>query len=167
MKLNLKQRVVLLVTIAFGLFFAVAAKVTLSDWKYVQGDRHALKNLELINAMSSLVDAVQGERGKSALFINGKIDQTELSGQRNQVDSLIPKAETLLDESFLKQKSKLYIQDAIKDIGSARQIVDIRAGLSQATGSYNKLIEWLIKCNFSLFSSNTIDLYQPLNQLVV
>lgn len=140
MKLNLKSRVIILVLVSFTLFLAVAAKTVYENWEKSRSYHLAVSNLKIAEAISSLVNSIQKERGLSTTYLHGGVEYQEVNNQRQESDQLNNEVRTLLLTSQIPEDAKNQVVEAFEHSVQARRLVDSKEEVSKVSTEYNEVI---------------------------
>ncbi|GIL16508.1 MAG: methyl-accepting chemotaxis protein [Oligoflexia bacterium] len=144
MKLSLKQKIAVLVAIPSGTFLLFASVMLFKNYKTYLDGQVATENVKIQEATSKWIHQIQIERGKSALFLGGKITENELSEQRTKSDEERKITESRYSSSSLKEELEKSLNQAITLFLSARTAVDEKKPFAEVSQIYGRAIEHLI-----------------------
>lgn len=144
MKLSLKNKIFILVILpSLGLIILISSFISRNYTEYKNAN-NAVEYVKYSNATSKLIHELQKERGKSALFLGGKISKEDLLDQRNNA----VKGTTLYMESIPKTEItnnlNTFASETTKNLAEARRIVDNNGVPAEATQFFGKTIQQLI-----------------------
>ena len=147
MTLNLKSRVIILVSISFALFLVVAIATCIADWHKAKSYQESLANLDLVSKTSKLIGKLQVERGTSAAYLKGGVDFSILEERRRAVDTESPAVRDALELALISDAQKGKLRRTIGQIKDSRKIVDDKGEVSTALKNYNKKVSSLLMVN--------------------
>lgn len=146
MQLSLVNKVRLLVGGSFLLFLAAAGYLIKDNWQEVDRLKEGRDALAFLSKTSLAISALAVERGKSASYMQGAVDFSEIEEQRAFVDTMM--------DGLVKQKLSIPIlisllseaKGKVRDqIQEARYVVENGASSKEAVGSYSVAVDDLIQ----------------------
>lgn len=157
MKASFKVKISLLIAVPVGGFLMLA--VLLMNQALEQ------KNLAIdtsdaasfFMAATEMIHETQIERGKSALFVNGKLEKSELDKQRDIVNA---KSEALLKtaaEVPFEKKSTEYINPILEELATTRKSADNKEDSKAISAHYTNMIKNLIDIDIAASRLPAID----------
>lgn len=144
MNLNLKNKIIILVSLpTLGLCIFIGLSIFKNYGEY-QDANEAVQLVKYSNATSKLIHQLQIERGKSAIFLGGKITKEALDQQRE----IVIKASLVFDNNFPQNKLGnnflKFKRDSKNALLEARKVVDSQGIPAEATRMFSLGISRLI-----------------------
>ncbi len=102
-------------------------------------------NIDLVGGTSDLVNALQKERGMSAVFLNKGLEKGAIDGQRRQSDAALGPFKGKLELGRIQAASKQRAMDGLQALGGLRADVDAgRIDARQNIQRYTAIIDQLL-----------------------
>jgi methyl-accepting chemotaxis protein len=144
MTLSLKNKIVILVSLpSFSLLLLIAIFISRNYSEYLDAVK-AYQYVKYSNATSRFIHEIQIERGKSSLYLGGKIAKEELSKQRDKSIQL----QLIYNETILLHKDSSDLvklkEGTLKDLEEARKIVDANGAAPEAVKLFSQVVRQLI-----------------------
>lgn len=142
---------ILLVLIPLYLTIITLSYFTLRDFRNneISGEK-VLKGALAFKETSHLIHELQKERGKSILYINNKIEQSELSSHRELVSKYHQQTLDLIKPIDFSGKDDL-VNIINGDLSIIRKLVDEKAKAIEIASAYGKYIDQLIFMQTKIF----------------
>jgi len=115
------------------------------------------KNIHLFGVISSIINSLQLERGKTALFLSGGIDLNAVRNTQQKTDANLVPFRKALELSLLPEDKKQKVANIERDVTSLRSQFAIAdpAAIEQEVASYTKVIAQLIEAEGYVTNSKT------------
>lgn len=149
-KLSLNLKIVIATLFPVLLFFYNTGIILTNDFRNYEEAKNSAEKIEIVSLISSLIHETQIERGKTALFLGGAINQEELNKQRfkaNEKREIVSKNLSLDFRARLNIDPTYYdlIHDQIKKYDDLRLKIDKKeVDVKSAIGTYSEIISKLL-----------------------
>lgn len=154
---SLKLKILILVGLPLIVVIAFTTYLTKVSWGNY---KEASLDMELATyflSVSQLIHQVQTERGKTALFLNGKASQEDLSSQRRdsdrRMDELLVAAKGEMVSSDLQAGAK-EVQETLTGI---RRRADNKEVSSEITKAFGEFIDRMVLLEVKLMRASTVE----------
>lgn len=154
---SLKMKILILVGLPLMVVIAFTTYLTKSNW---DNYKEATLDLELTNyflSISQMIHQVQTERGKTALYLNGRATQDDLSSQRKDTDRRLEGVITAAKGESLGldiQASAKEVQDTLTEV---RKRADNKEASSEITKAFGEFIDRLIQIEVKAMRASSVE----------
>lgn len=136
--LNLKKKIMIVAGIPFALYLTLSLWSIVDSWNTNSLYRSNQQAMNLVTSVSEAVHELQKERGKSATYLNGGLEFSEVSAQRQHSDERIASLGKILSIT----SENILAQEALAGLKSLRSTIDKKEiTAKEAIGRYSNLIE--------------------------
>jgi methyl-accepting chemotaxis protein len=144
-QMTVRNRVLMTVALPLLLILIGGGLVLLRQIDSVVLARDMTRNAVCFQAASDLIDELQRERGRTAMFLNGRLDADELARQRRAADERLVVYADALAASHLPPEARQQAAPSELKISSLRAIVD-KADLEPAAAiqRYSQTIDQVL-----------------------
>jgi len=151
MKLSLRNKIILSGVLPFLLVIVLSGIILLKEKEAFDIAKQMHYHTEALSQISLTVDALQKERGKTGLFLRGKVDVSELANLRRQTDSAMVALGGFLKTAKVLEKVCKQGDPAELKIQEVRSAVDSKSKESSVIfQEYTSLIDKLLKAESSI-----------------
>ena len=127
----------LLSFVAYAFVAGVLIKGSMDD---VAMSERVGSELVFLDRVSTIVNEVQLERGKSATYLNNSIGVDEIIAQRRTVDNRISEFRANIDTSGFDEAVRTELLAALREIQSVRELVDGKGEISTVISDYSRIL---------------------------
>ncbi len=146
-KLTIRGKITLLVVISMAFIFLGGLLHLYKSYLTYKTASNMSLNVLALEKTSSAITQLQRERGRTSMFLTGKLTEAELNAQRRESDSALAEFAKALKESSLSAAQKNAFDPQTLDIQGLRTQVGITITRpSQAIAAYTERLEKLFAC---------------------
>ncbi|MCG3138818.1 MAG: hypothetical protein HJJLKODD_02687 [Phycisphaerae bacterium] len=143
--LSLQTRIIRVVLLPMCFFLLLSAIYFHENWREYQKTQAVQRNSVLLVANSQLVNEVQRERGKSAIFLNGATELSDLQQQQSKVDEQLKNWNTALRTSTLTAAQTQSIIQSMGELSGLRsQVTSKSLNSAESSQRYSGKIDDLL-----------------------
>lgn len=144
MKLSLRNKIFILVALpSIGLLILISMFILTNYGEYKDASE-SVHYAKYSNTISKFIHELQKERGKSALFLAGKISKEALLEQRTNSVKFSSEFNSSLPTTEIADKLKIFSTQGLKTLEEGRKMVDAHGEASEAIKLFSKTIQQLI-----------------------
>lgn len=154
---SLRLKILILVGLPMIVVFGFAGFLTKQNWANYGSATLDLELTTYFLSVSQAIQQIQTERGKTALFLNGKGSQDDVTSQRREADHKV-------DELFISAKAHLlnseYLASAKEvqeTLASIRKRADNKEVTSEITKSFGDLVNRMIQLEVKAMRASTVE----------
>jgi methyl-accepting chemotaxis protein len=154
---SFKGKIIVLVLIPFLALIGLASFELMQVRNRLTMARQTKIYSDFFATTSRLVHELQIERGKTSLFLNGKLAKSEVSNQRAEADKRRTDVEALLGNRSLPAGIADQMRDAITGLDAVRALADGGAAAKDVVRDYSNHIQSMLKVLSIVSLSSTME----------